>query len=83
MGMGIPVLHGVEGESADIVTRTDIGLTFEPENAEMLVERLVLLHDNTSLREKFGRNGPKAAIQFDRSALARSMLAILDRTVSR
>lgn len=83
MGMGIPVLHGVEGESADIVIRTEIGLLFEPENAEMLVERIVSLHRDASLCEKFSRNGPKAAIQFDRSELARSMLDILDETASR
>ena len=83
MGMGIPVLHGVEGESADIVIRTEIGLLFEPENAEMLVKRIVSLHRDAALREKFSRNGPKAAIQFDRSELARSMLDILDETASR
>src|SRR5690606_11702410 len=33
MGMGIPVLHGVEGESAAIVEQENVGLLFEPENA--------------------------------------------------
>jgi hypothetical protein len=33
MGMGLPVLHGVAGESADIVERERVGLVFEPENA--------------------------------------------------
>ena len=32
MAMGIPLLHGVEGESAELVRSEDIGLTFEPEN---------------------------------------------------
>ncbi|MCB1815367.1 MAG: glycosyltransferase family 4 protein, partial [Candidatus Competibacteraceae bacterium] len=30
MGMGIPVLHGVAGESAEIVQREDCGQVFEP-----------------------------------------------------
>jgi len=83
MAMGIPVLHGVEGESAEIVTRADIGLAFEPENAEMLVQKILLLQNNASLRAKLKRNGPEAAVQFDRSALAQDMLDILDETVSR
>jgi glycosyltransferase involved in cell wall biosynthesis len=32
MGMGIPVLHGVGGESAGIVEREGVGVVFEPEN---------------------------------------------------
>ena len=43
MGMGIPVLHGVAGESADIVEREDIGLVFEPENVEALCDGLLRL----------------------------------------
>ena len=40
MGMRIPILHGVEGESAGIVRQNDIGLTFEPDNAAALVAGL-------------------------------------------
>ncbi len=36
MGMGIPVLHGVAGESAGIVTREEVGLVFPPEDAQAL-----------------------------------------------
>ncbi|HRR41618.1 MAG TPA: glycosyltransferase family 4 protein, partial [Syntrophales bacterium] len=32
MGMGIPVLHGVAGESAEIVEKEGVGLTFTPED---------------------------------------------------
>src|SRR5690606_8562347 len=32
MAMGIPVLHGVAGESAEIVEREGVGLVFEPED---------------------------------------------------
>mgnify|MGYP003627286003 CR=1 FL=1 len=82
MAMGIPVLHGVEGESADIVTRSDIGLTFEPENAKMLAEMIVSLHSNPSLRDRLKRNGPKAAMQFDRTVLASNMLEVLDEAAT-
>jgi glycosyltransferase involved in cell wall biosynthesis len=35
MAMGIPVLHGVEGESADLVRTHQVGLLFEPEDGVM------------------------------------------------
>ena len=38
MGMGIPVLHGVAGESAEIVLSDQVGIPFVPEDAgELLV----------------------------------------------
>jgi len=78
MGMAIPILHGVEGESADIVIKHEIGLTFEPENHLALVERLLVLHDDWEVRERLARNGPLAALQYDRRALAEKMLAVIE-----
>lgn len=83
MGMAIPVLHGVEGESADIVMRHDIGLTFEPENHLNLVERLVMLHDNQEMRERLARNGPQAAQHYDRKVLAAKMLNVMEACAKR
>jgi glycosyltransferase involved in cell wall biosynthesis len=40
MGMGLPVLHGVAGESADIVRRERVGEVFESENAQQLLDGL-------------------------------------------
>ena len=48
MGMGIPVLHGVAGETAEIVGREQIGEFFEPENAEQLVEGLLRLCEDSN-----------------------------------
>lgn len=77
MGMAIPVLHGVEGESASIVHREDVGLLFEPENPGALVNGLRRLADDPDLVSRFKVNGPLAARRYDRSALANEMLAIL------
>ena len=30
--MAIPIIHGVEGESAEIIYKNKVGLLFEPEN---------------------------------------------------
>lgn len=78
MGMAIPILHGVEGESAEIVLEYDIGLTFEPENHTQLVERLITLHDDWDLRARLVNNGPIAALNYDRRFLAEKMLSIIE-----
>jgi len=83
MGMAIPILHGVEGESADIVLRHEIGLTFEPENHLALVERLVMLHDDWEMRARLARNGPLAARHYDRKTLAERMLQIIESCAAR
>lgn len=78
MGMAIPILHGVEGESAEIVIKHEIGLTFEPENHLALVDRLLVLHDDREERGRLSHNGPLAAVQYDRKVLAEKMLAVIE-----
>lgn len=74
MGMGIPVLHGVAGESADIVRREQVGLVFDSENAEQLAAHLVALADAPEQLEALRTRAVVAARHYDRSALADSML---------
>lgn len=83
MGMGIPVLHGVKGESAEIVEREGVGIVFEPENAEMLCDSLVSLADNPARFEQYQRQGCTAAQKYDRSALALKMLALIEETAEK
>lgn len=80
MGMGIPVLHGVPGESAEIVKREEVGLMFEPENSAALIDVLRRLADDPVLHSYFKANGPVAAVRYDRSTLASDMLDILIKT---
>jgi glycosyltransferase involved in cell wall biosynthesis len=81
MGMAIPVLHGVAGESATIVEREQIGLVFEPENADALCIALRRLHDDAALYRAFRANGPLAALRYDRATLARSMAEVFESVV--
>ena len=83
MGMAIPVLHGVQGESAGIVDREGVGLLFEPENPFALVEGLRRLAEDPELVARFKTNGLIGAQRYDRSALALKMLDILDGLVTR
>jgi glycosyltransferase involved in cell wall biosynthesis len=82
MGMGIPVLHGVVGESAQIVEKEKVGLLFEPENADALVEKLRRLEKDKSLYEKLRVASIEAAKRYDRKVLAMQMLDILKNTIS-
>ena len=77
MAMGLPVLHGVEGESARIVTEYRVGRVFTPEDATSLAEVVLSLAANPALRAELGRRGVQAAHLFDRSKLAARMLDIL------
>ncbi|MGY6214061.1 glycosyltransferase family 4 protein [Methylolobus aquaticus] len=78
MGMGIPVLHGVAGESAEIVEREGVGLVFEPENAQALAECVLKLKSDSALYAQLRENGLRAAGKYDRGEMARRMLEVLE-----
>lgn len=81
MGMGIPVLHGVAGESAEIVKKEGVGIFFEPQNADALCEGLARLSDDKALYDTTRKQCLKAAQKYDRSSLAMRMLEILGSLV--
>lgn len=78
MAMGIPVLHGVLGESAAIVTNNQVGITFEPENETQLYEQLVALKRNKKNHMEFQRHALNAAQKYDRSRLAEKFLNLMN-----
>ncbi|MEM7429579.1 MAG: glycosyltransferase family 4 protein, partial [Pseudomonadota bacterium] len=69
MAMGLPVLHGVEGESAEIVREANAGLPFEPENAGELAGLLLKLSQNRRLRKDLRANCLASAPAYDRVQL--------------
>lgn len=76
MGMGIPVLHGVAGESAEIVAREQVGQVFESENSQQLVAGLLRMRDQPTAYASFQQNGLAAARRYDRKNLALQMLQV-------
>ncbi|MBA4423882.1 MAG: glycosyltransferase WbuB, partial [Syntrophus sp. (in: bacteria)] len=82
MGMGIPVLHGVAGESATIVEKEAVGLIFEPENADNLCEKLITLKRDSDFYRRLRQNCLSAAHRYDRTVLAGKMLAVLVETTT-
>ena len=81
MGMGIPVLHGVAGESAGIVEKEGAGIVFEPENADALCDGLARLAEDRALYDQYRRNALTGAHNYDRSVLAGRMLGMLEGLV--
>jgi glycosyltransferase involved in cell wall biosynthesis len=77
MGMGLPVLHGVAGESAEIVRDEGVGIVFEPENAAELLEHLRFLQRDCSAYEGYRAHCMEAAKKYDRTVMAREMLEML------
>lgn len=78
MGMGLPVLHGVAGESAGIVEKECSGIVFEPENAEALCEGLERLGADADLYGQLRQNSLAAALRYDRTTLAGRMLGVIE-----
>ncbi|MDB4251139.1 glycosyltransferase family 4 protein [Amylibacter sp.] len=77
MGMGLPVLHGVAGESAEIVRDEEVGIVFEPENSSELVEHLSVLQRDYSVYEGYRVQCMEAAKKYDRTVMAKKMLEVL------
>ena len=77
MGMGIPIAHGVIGESAGIIETSGAGLAFEPESSKGLLEVLHQLYSDHELFEMMSKRGQASAKAFDRAILADRMLGIL------
>lgn len=82
-GMAKPILLGVKGDAADLVTRANAGICFEPEDEHALVEGLLRLKQNPTLREEYGQNGFQYICEhFDRDKLALDYIHILDKLIA-
>lgn len=81
MAMGLPVLHGVEGESAEIVRREGVGETFEPGNALALANALVRLSSARETLQAYQERALAAAPKYDRSTQAALMLDYLKAAI--
>jgi glycosyltransferase involved in cell wall biosynthesis len=81
MGMGIPILHGVSGESAGIVEEHDVGLIFEPGNPSQLCDRIIAIATDSTQYARLKENCLGAASHYERRHLAGEMLKYLQGIV--
>lgn len=82
--MGKPILLGVEGVAAKLVSDHELGLCFEPDNPDQLVAALETLRGDPELRRRMGENGEQlVAKRFNRETLALEFAALLERVVAK
>jgi glycosyltransferase involved in cell wall biosynthesis len=81
MAMGIPVIHGVLGESAEIVSCLEVGKTIAPDHPQVMAQEILHLAMNNLELQQIKEVALKAANQFDRRQLAKSMLVSIIKTV--
>lgn len=83
MAMGVPILHGVRGESAEIVRENEIGWVFEPEDAEGLCRAIKQIEMKGSQYQTMKENCLHAAKKFDRKRQAAMMLEYIQKEATR
>lgn len=78
MAAGLPVVLGVEGEAARILSEADGGVTIEPGNAEELVAAVEQLRDGET-RRRLGENGRAYVVEeFDWETIAGEYVETVD-----
>jgi glycosyltransferase involved in cell wall biosynthesis len=83
MGMGKPVILGVEGESREILQQANAGLAIASESASELVAAILRLYNDRRLCQALGENGRRFVIKhYDRARLADHYAAALRRISS-
>ena len=67
-----PILLGVEGEAKELfIDEGKCGLAFEPENAEDLTKKILMLYNDRNLLHQMGENGRKyVSEKFNRDLIA-------------
>jgi len=83
MSMGVPILHCVPGESAEIVVDGKAGLFVPPEDPEGLVGAIKRIYSDSKLRNELGANGIVVSRDYDRRKLASEMLRVCYQVAAR
>ena len=82
MAMNRPIIMGVEGEAAALLSEAQAGLNIEPQNGLALSQALVRLADDRPYANALGAAGRVfVSARFDRRQLARDYLAFVERIV--
>ncbi|MCF7959012.1 MAG: glycosyltransferase family 4 protein [Phycisphaerae bacterium] len=80
--MGKPMVIGVQGDAADLVTDAGAGVCIEPENADQLAAALEKLADRPGQLQTMGRAGQNYILNhYNRQTLAADYLQIIHQTV--
>lgn len=72
IGFGVPVMHAVPGESAEIVRQHGFGVCINPEQPEQMMNTILDLMNDPFLLAEYRRRAISAAQAFDRGNIASS-----------
>jgi len=78
--MHIPILLGVKGEAERLIKKYDVGLCFEPENAQDFSEKIYRMVSDKVLYLRLEKNTRKLASDFNRKKMAFKMLELIKNT---
>lgn len=81
MAMGVPIIHCVEGESAEIISHHNVGVVAEPENKKEIADAIVSVSSQKDFITRMSENSILAAREYDRRNLASNMLCILEEAI--
>ena len=81
--MGLPIIMGVEGESAEIVAAAKCGICIRPSDSDALAKAIVDLQKNQDLLNELGSAGQEASKKYTRRANAEKLLKSLDFAIRR
>ncbi len=82
MGMGLPIITTDVPGPSEVVEKDVSGLLVPHKNVELLSEKMQLLYDDASLREKLSQNGRKRAEKyFDRPIMLQNQLNAMNELV--
>ena len=76
MAMGVPIIHGVHGESADLIRETNTGEIFKPQDTKELNSIIIKFYNDRKLLKIYKDNCIFASEKFERNNLADKMLDI-------
>lgn len=75
MAASVPIIQTTDGWIKTMIETTNCGYTVSPTNENELVEKLILLSENTLMANEMGKNGYKYALEnFDKDILATIMI---------
>lgn len=81
MGMNIPILLGVDGESRKIIEKFRIGEYFEPENEEQLFNLIIKFYYNKNYLSLYKKNARSNSHHYDRKILSKKMISFIEKNI--
>ena len=81
IGMNVPILLGVNGESKKILNKYKLGEFFEPEDEIQLYNKILNFNSNKKLLKHYSKNAILATYIYDRNFLSSKMISFIKNNI--